>query len=227
MIVAVSGYSASGKTTFTKQIQSALTERGISVRLAKFDRLYLSKHLTRKQQRVAQSDRNGALGLRKIEGERGNWDRPFGLKQFVDVIWAACLVYVLRLLNCRRVLLFDRYFHDRFVHFDKTGILYRLASWAVPSPGLTFVLIPETAVWEQRILERLSRRFGMSLTELSEIDRDELEGVARRYEAFVWPQADGCRIDSSQLEACDNAVEQIALTFKGGHVRRSKTVSPS
>ena len=207
MLIAISGYCASGKSTLLSALRDRLTKGECTVQWRRFDSLYLSSKLTRKPARKAAPKADGSLGLRRLEGERGEWDRRFGFKQLLDVAWASVAIVWLRWRHRRDILLLDRYFIDRFIHFNPDGVLYRIAASLAPAPDLLFILIPDRDEWEQRIVARIARRFDMQLSRLPEADQRELDFVRSRYARM----AERCKPKAIVLDSRDEAVFERSL----------------
>jgi thymidylate kinase len=118
-------------------------------------------------------------------------------------------------VNRRRVVIFDRYFYDRFIHFNADGTIFKLAWLLAPTPDVGFVLLPAHDAWEQRILNRLRKRFGVAVERLSDDDRDQLTFVRNRYESFMNMNPELLRVDSAQADACDSAAALLLNHMNG------------
>ncbi len=216
MLISVSGYNGTGKSTLTQALAQRLAERGVPYRLCRFDAIYPSSFFSRKGTGVHQVNVQGEVGIRKITGQRGSWDRPCRWHHAVNTLAAMVGLLMIRLWYRRTVIIYDRYFYDRYVHFGREEWLYKLVEWLTPRPTLGFVLFPQPAVWEERLLKRLERR-GVRLEALSEADRRELAHVRERYGDLCTRHPHLRRMSSTSgecIEAAWQAVRSILATSR-------------
>jgi len=185
MFVAITGYNAAGKSTLIRMLEHRLEESGVPYKFIKFDRLFPSHYLKKKVKKETKLDAAGTVDLRRITGQQGKWRRHFGLYHFCNTLMCIAVVSLLRLFHWQTVILSERFFWDRYIHFDESGMLYKVAQALTPHPNLAFFMLPEQDIWEKRMAERLRERFGLKSFELSVEEKNELRHVRERFTRFA------------------------------------------
>jgi hypothetical protein len=79
------------------------------------------------------------------------------------------------------LIVYDRYFYDRLIHFRASGLWYGLARLLAPAPDVGFVLLPELAVWEARMLDLVARKHELEGVRIASGD---LASIALVWEHF-------------------------------------------
>jgi len=202
MMVAVSGFSAAGKTTTVRQLIAHLEERGVPHKVVRFSTLFPGSMLKpRRPKRQPKASQSGTVGLRSIEAMPGSWNRKFRIVDFFNFLGAHFFARCLSIIHRRKVLIFDRYSYDRLVNFDSRGLLIKLAKKLVCRPRITFVLIPTVDAHEARFLDRLKQRHSMEFERFSDEDRAELRMVHDLYQGICERFPETVRLNSSQDES--------------------------
>jgi len=211
MIIAVSGYNASGKTTVAKELMRRLESQNISVEIRRFALLYPGTYIgKKKQKRNPTVSSQGNVGLRSIEGQRGNWDQPLGWSTFVNIVAASLAARWIAMIYRKRVIIYDRFLYDRCMHFAKDSWRMRIAKRTFIRPTVTLVLLPKIEDHEKRFLDRIKKRHGIKLEEMSTADRAELEMVRKQYRALTSDFPECVLIDTSDPNGLDKAWDAIA-----------------
>jgi len=181
MIISISGYNDTGKTTSIEALSARFQEEGIDYTIVKFDSLYPSRYLTKKPKRKPKFNTGEKIGLRKIEAQSGSWNKPFRVSHLLNMLAVSTIARFLAFKHRKRVVLFDRFLLDRYVNFAPDSRLYQLAKRLGMRPTFAFVLLPSLEEHERRILLRLEKRHGVRIETLTDEDRKELTFVHQRY----------------------------------------------
>ena len=212
MVIAVCGYNASGKTTIAKGLVDLLENRGFSVQVKRFALLYPGTYLGKtKQKRDPKVSSKGTVGLRSIEGQRGKWNQSLGWSTWANIIAASLSARWMAMLNRKRVVIYDRFLYDRCMHFADSGWRMRLAKYVFFQPSVTLVLLPAIEEHEQRFLERIERRHGITLDRLSSDDRAELAMVHKRYADLETEFSECVPIETSGQDGLERAWNAVAM----------------
>lgn len=210
MIIAVCGYGATGKTTVVEELKSSLEETGMFVEVKKFDKLYPGTYIGRKRaKRNLNVSTEGTVGIRTIGANRGAWNQQLGWIRFANLVVVSFVARVLAIFYRKRVLIFDRFVYDRYVHFSPHGLLFAVAKRLGYRPALTLILLPSIEEHEKRFLDRLKDRHGIELTHFSDEDRDELRMVHQRYREMAEEFPNCVLIDTSNPDAHRQIFEEI------------------
>jgi len=181
MIISISGYNDTGKTTSIEALSARFREEGIEFTIVKFDSLYPSRYFTKKPKRKPKFNTGEKIGLRKIEAQKGSWNKPFRFSHLLNMLAVSAIARVFAFKHRKRVVLFDRFLLDRYVNFASDGRLYQIANRLGMRPTFAFVLLPSLEEHERRILKRLEKRHGVQIESLTDEDRQELAFVHQRY----------------------------------------------
>lgn len=210
MIVAVCGYNATGKSTVVQELKRRFEDSGMLVEVKKFAKLYPGTYIGRKKaKRNPTVSTEGKVGIRTIEAQRGDWNQQLGWFTFANLIVASFLSRILAIIYRKRLLIFDRFVYDRYLHFSPHGLLFGFAKRLGFRPALTLILLPSFEEHEKRFLDRLKDRHGIELTHFSDEDRDELRMVHQRYREMAEDFPDCMLIDTSNPGAHRQIFEEI------------------
>jgi len=222
MIIAVSGYNATGKSTVASNLKESLESRGISVKVKRFAALYPGTYLgKKKQKRNPKVSSEGNVGLRAIEGQRGSWNQSLGWSTFANIVAASLAAHWLAFANRRSIVIFDRFLYDRCIHFAKDSWKMKLAQRVFFRPTVTLVLLPSLQAHEQRFLERIERRHGIKLDQMSKSDKSELAMVHDRYAQLVDEFTECVLIDTSDPRSVETACKIVSQRLPS-HFARSE-----
>ncbi len=206
MIIAVSGYNAAGKSTVVSHLRQQFEREGIQVSVKRFSDLYPGSYIGKKlPERNPKVAADGTMGLRSLEAQRGDWNQTLNWSKFANLLAASMIARFFALRNRRRVILFDRFLYDRFVHFDPNHWRMRIAKACFYRPSVTLILLPELEAHEKRFLHRAKNRHGIELERMSDADRKELEMVHRRYREIADGNGECVTIDTSDPTSLQQA----------------------
>lgn len=142
--IAFSGFMACGKSTAVEQLTQRLQAQGITVYVTRFRPLYPSFHAPTlrggRRGRPSSGHSEKTAISNKIQPSAVQWDKAFGAIHFVNNLVPLLLVLGLRMIRRSSVTVFDRYFYDYYIHYQPSGMWFRLARWLTPRPDVAFVL---------------------------------------------------------------------------------------
>jgi len=213
MVISISGYNDTGKTTSIEALSARFQEEGIEFTIVKFDSLYPSRYLTKKPKRKPKFNKGEKIGLRKIEAQKGSWNKPFRLSHLLNMLAASTIARIFVFKHRKKVVLFDRFLLDRYVNFAPNGRLYRIAKRFGVRPTLAFVLLPSLEEHERRILKRLEKRHRVQIESLTDEDRQELAFVHQRYREICSRLDYAVLIDAAPQDVHQSMWNVIAKKF--------------
>lgn len=222
MIIAVCGYNASGKSTVASELKAQLENQNIPNEIKRFATLYPGTYIgKKKQQRNPSVSSVGNVGLRAIEGQRGNWNQPLGWSGFANLVAASLAARWMALVNYKRVIIYDRFLYDRCMHFDGKSWRMRVAKLVFFRPAVTLVLLPKLEEHEKRFLKRIEKRHGIELEQMSSDDRAELAMVRKQYADLPDEFMECVLIDTSDPNGLRQAWEAVAEKLPKSRTPRS------
>jgi thymidylate kinase len=219
MIVAVSGYNASGKTTLVRALGERLQQHDVPYTLVKCEQLYPGTWLKRRRRRQADLPAEEAARDRQLRGLRYAHDRTFRLRDLGNLLCAAVALWLVRAVHNRKVIVVERYFYDRLIFFSTRSRLYRLAIRMIPRPRILFFLVPDEECWRQRFLGRVRQKTSTGPDELSEADAQALALIRSKYEEFHRIHPDSVLVNSTTDLAIREAWDLVASRLRNGSRR--------
>lgn len=151
LLVALMGFDGSGKTTACQLVETELRRRRFTVRsISGFEHLFLGevKKFFRVEKLQGLYDSGGSKGLR-------GW-RSLVFKLWPLAVFAECWLSFIffKFFQPAQVVLFDRYFHDWLISFEKLGYSSSMARFlfleCLPKPDVGIVLVVDPQVAYER-----------------------------------------------------------------------------